>query len=239
MSFYTELPPGFIDDNDLCLTRNLTVAPNWSVRYNELSKYGLDRNYYDEMLAQCNPYILNTLVDVSITKINMPILRSFQNLTSLTVQLKDHSWPDFVSELVNLPKLQILRAKARGCLNVDDFAKISKFCPDLMDFLFPHSCQWDSDAYLAILKQSKIRKISPWRGLGGKSPQSIKSVIKILTEMRDLIDFELYLKKNPSNELKYEYNELGKLPELLTKHQSVKDPCYLVIFYKNLIFYCI
>ena len=221
LSIYSELPPSFVDPTDLSLTRELAIAPSWSVNWHKLAKYGLTRHYYDEILKQCNPFILQSLI-VSITKANMPVLMSFHNLTSLTIQLKNHSWPEFVPALDQLPKLQVLHAQARGGLSVDDFATINKFCPDLTNFSFPHNCHWDNDPYLAILKQSKIRKISPWSGLGGKNPQSIKSVMKVLTEMSDLVDFELYLKKHPSSEVQTEYNDLSLLPEIMAKHQSVK-----------------
>lgn len=222
MNARAEVPPGFFDDIDLSRTHQLTIEPGWSVDWHKLIKYGVKRSYYDEMLKRCNLAIMK-LLSAPILKVHMPILAEMRHLTSITLELKNQSWSEFIPHLAKLPKLRIMHIEARGSLTSDQLSVITSYCPGLTNFSFPRQCRWDNDEILSVLKESKIRKISPWSGLGGLDPQSIKSVIKVLTELPDLLDFELYLKLHPSSELDEEYiNELHKLPALLAQHKNLK-----------------
>jgi len=217
-----EVAPGFIDDIDLSRTRQLTIEPGWSVNWHKLIKYGVKRTYYDDLLKRCNPAMMKSL-SAPLLKVHMPILLQMSNLTSITLELKNQSWSDFIPHLVMLPKLQVMHIQARGSLSSDQFRLITDHCPGLTSFSFPGECRWDTDPFLSVLKETAIRKISPWSGLGGSDTQSIQSLITVLTDLPDLIDFELYLKMHPSSELNEEYvNKLHRLPDLLAQHKTLR-----------------
>ena len=216
ISIYTELPPGFIDDIDLRHTRHLTVAPSWTLNWHKLTKYGLTRYYFDEMLKMIDPLRLRT-INAPFSKSNFEILASFKNLTSLTADLKNITWESFAHEL-DLPKLQLINVSARGPFTPQLMEKITAKCKDLTSFAFPrHSTNWQTSDFLPILRETKIRRISSWDFRNN----SFSSLISTLEQLPDLLDIEIYLKKHPSSEQHAEY-DFDLLTGKLLRQKSLK-----------------
>ena len=216
IGIYTELPPGFIDDIDLTHTRHLTVAPSWTLNWHKLTKYGLTRYFYDEMLKRIHPLRLRS-INAPFSSSNFGILATFKNLTSLTADLKNITWESFVND-VDLPKLQLINVSARRPFTPQHFQKICAKCKDLTSFAFPrHSTNWQSNDFLPILKETKVRRINPWDFRNN----SFSSLISTLDQLQNLLDIELYLKKHPSSAQQAEY-DFELLTQKLLRQKSLK-----------------
>ena len=141
----------------------------------------------DEMLKSLHSRRLRT-INAPFSQSSFEILATFKNLTSLTADLGDITWENFA--LLNLPKLQLINVTARGPLTPEMFRKISTKCKDLNSFAFPrHSSNWQTTSFLTTLRDTKIRRISPWNFRN----VSFSGLISTLNRLSNLLDIELYL----------------------------------------------
>ena len=195
---FCKLPPGYNNDIDLSITRELIISSGWTCRWWDYECEGLKRNYFEQLLKNLNPGYLHTLRSPIRNKEQLEIIMKLVNLRYLSLDiLKPNLGIIAMKQVTQLTNLQFLHLDG-ATMTPEDFETITASCRFLTGFSFPLRTPWAESKYLSLLAKTKIRKIRPWSYIGGYDQYKIEGqcfelMLDVLDQISDLTDVELHL----------------------------------------------